>query len=246
VAELDDRGRDAADGLLAKVTAVARAEAARAVAEKLNNVVEGGRLNWEMLTQWGHRISDDGVPVPIRPNLDLVGFTVADVPVGDLTRVTGGGGSGLDRCTAKLFGSALTIPTGTLTDVPMDEDEFDPGGWHDEGTSSPTIVVPTGGDYLISYRFFFVTVGTGTYDAGTYRRVHIAVSGGGGGWSHDHYAPPSPAGFLRGFSIVGSYPVTIGTGGVNVKMQVQQDSGVDMSYDAGGFVCPLLSVVKVG
>jgi hypothetical protein len=158
----------------------------------------------------------------------------------------GGGGGGLDRCTAKLFGSALTIPTGTLTDVPMDEDEFDPGGWHNEGTSSPTIVVPAGGDYLISYRFFFVTVGLGTYDAGTYRRVHIAVSGGGGGWSHDHYAPPSPAGFLRGFSIIGSYALTIGAGGANVKMQVQQDSGNDMSYDAGGFVCPLLSVTKIG
>jgi hypothetical protein len=158
----------------------------------------------------------------------------------------GGGAGGLDRCTAKLFGSALTIPTGALTDVPMDEDEFDPDGWHNEGTSSPTIVVPTGGDYLISYRFFFVTVGLGTYDTGTYRRVHIAVSGGGGGWSHDHYAPPSPTGFLRGFSIIGSYPLTIGAGGANVKMQVQQDSGVDMSYDAGGFVCPLLSVTKIG
>jgi hypothetical protein len=98
VAELDDRGRDAADGLLAKVTAVARVEATRAVAEKLNNVVEGGRLNWDMLTQWGHHLLDDGAEVPIRPKLDLVGFTVADDPAGDLTRVTGssGGGTGGD------------------------------------------------------------------------------------------------------------------------------------------------------
>jgi hypothetical protein len=92
VAELDDTGRGAADDLLARVGRIARDEATREVNKRLANLVAGGRLNWDMLTQWGHRISDNGTPVPIRPNLDLVGFTVADVPVGDLTRVSAGGG----------------------------------------------------------------------------------------------------------------------------------------------------------
>jgi hypothetical protein len=86
--ELDDTGRSAADDLLARVAKVARDEATKEVNRRLANLAVGGRLNWEMLTQWGHHISDNGTAVPIRPNLDLVGFTVADVPAGDLTRVT--------------------------------------------------------------------------------------------------------------------------------------------------------------
>jgi hypothetical protein len=91
---LNDEGRGAGDGLMAKVRDEARRVALDEINRRLNNTVVGGRLNWDMLTQWGHHLLDGGTEVPIRPKLDLVGFTVADDPTGDLTRVTGGGGGG--------------------------------------------------------------------------------------------------------------------------------------------------------
>jgi hypothetical protein len=189
MAELDDRGRDAADGLLAKVTAVARAEAARAVAEKLNNVVEGGRLNWDMLTQWGHRLLDNGTLVPIRPNLDLVGFTVTDVPAGDLTRVTGGGGN-LRHCSALLSNDAsLPVAHNTVVLVPLDLDEYDPDDWHSTTTTTHKITVLEEGDYVIFARFTWEN-DDATGNVGT-RTFTINGTGPGGFYGASRVDPAS-------------------------------------------------------
>jgi hypothetical protein len=187
VAELDDRGRDAADGLLAKVTAVARAEAIRAVAEKLNNVVEGGRLNWDMLTQWGHHLLDNGTEVPIRPKLDLVGFTVADVPAGDLTRVTGG---------PLQYGCDLGVPGTPLTQL---------GLWGHRVVEVPLVALtwkatgsPAAGSCVVDV---LKAASLAAFEAGTYVSVcgtgnepTIASNRGGSGtvtgvWTTETWAP---------------------------------------------------------
>jgi hypothetical protein len=107
---LNDEGRGAGDGLMAKVRDEARRVALDELNRRLNNTVVGGRLNWDMLTQWGHRLLDNGVAVPIRPKLDLVGFTVVDDPAGDLTRVTGSSGGGTGGDWVEL--ASHTVPAG--------------------------------------------------------------------------------------------------------------------------------------
>jgi hypothetical protein len=162
VNELDDVGRGAADDLLARVAKVARDEATKEVNKRLANLAAGGRLNWEMLTQWGHRISDDGTLVPIRPNLDLVGFTVADVPASDLTRVTSGtGGPG-----AQVFyngGTTQTLVSGTDTAISFDTVLIDDASFWSAGT--PTrLTVPAGraGRYLVGGQLSYVNNASGT------------------------------------------------------------------------------------
>jgi hypothetical protein len=226
MAELDDRGRDAADGLLAKVTAVARAEAARAVAEKLNNVVEGGRLNWEMLTQWGHHLLDNGVAVPIRPNLDLVGFTVADVPAGDLTRVTGGGGGGggsviscqVYRTTDK------NINNGAFTAVDFDAERQDTSSMHDNATNNSRVVLPEDGTYLCVANVLWYNSGAANPVFDAFLQVNGTFQLG-----QATYARPND-GTLKGISISKVYT---GVAGDYIELYVQQLSGAIQPIKCG-------------
>jgi hypothetical protein len=62
----------------------------------------------------------------------------------------GGGGSGLPRCAAYCSRDATFDPvSGAITQVPLDRDQYDPDNWHDETTSSPYVIVPATGDYLV-------------------------------------------------------------------------------------------------
>ncbi|MEW5963635.1 MAG: DUF2793 domain-containing protein [Pseudomonadota bacterium] len=59
---------------------------------------------------------------------------------------TGGGGGFVpfaSRCSAKVT-SAVSVPTGVLTDIPLHTESYDIGGWHDTTTNPQRMTVPSG------------------------------------------------------------------------------------------------------
>jgi hypothetical protein len=59
-------------------------------------------------------------------------------------------GAALPRCAAYCSRDVSFNPTsGTITQVPLDRDQYDPANWHDEATSSPYVILPDEGDYLV-------------------------------------------------------------------------------------------------
>jgi hypothetical protein len=63
-------------------------------------------------------------------------------------------GSSISRCAAYCSRDVTFNPaSGVITQVPLDRDQFDPDGWHNEAISSPYVDLPTEGDYQVLASF---------------------------------------------------------------------------------------------
>lgn len=192
----------------------------------------------------------NGAQIAVRQHLDvqMSGATGEDHPELDLTRVILTGG-GLGRCSAFLKSATLDISASTVTNVPLDKDEVDPDGWHNEGTASPYIIVPTAGDYLISARFGWVTEGPTDPASGTYRRLKVEIVGatgglsGEGGYGTDDYQAPTALGSW--VQEIAAHIVQLNAG-ATIKLQVEHDGDGLMGYNSTGGSRPSLTVVRLG
>lgn len=125
------QGRQEANSILAEAKAY--------VDEQLRNWI--GRV----------RVSVDGADpdVGAAHRLDFLGATATLDKPRDRIRITTAGAA-LPRCAAYCSRDVTFNPvSGTLTQVPLDRDQYDPDGWHNAATSSPYVVLPADGDYLV-------------------------------------------------------------------------------------------------
>jgi hypothetical protein len=156
------------------------------------------------------------------------------------------GGAALPRCTAYAAHSTFAPATGAVVAVPLDSDgadPFDPGNWHDEATSSPYIVLPEDGDYLVHAYFAWDTSGApATNQWNTQLWIYGGLTGSTSlirdedtwNWPGGLYVPPYPSHTLWYANHL--------VAGTKINMRGRQDSGgATLTYGRAH-----LAVLKIG
>jgi hypothetical protein len=161
----------------------------------------------------------------------------------------GGGTTALGRCTATAAFSTFNPASGVITQLPLDSDgadPFDPDNWHDEGTSSPYIVLPATGDYVIHGYFNWAITGAPTGDF----IVQMWLYGGAAGstalkrveqmWRYNGGVNSDVSPYQQ-ITHAGHFAA-----GDKINIQMRHYSGVAMTYQGGATTVPELTVLRVG
>lgn len=153
------------------------------------------------------------------------------------------------RCCAYQSGDdSLTVPSGTMTLVPLNAEEFDTNNWHSVVTSTHKIVVDADGAYEMHGRFGWAAIG-GTDPAIGWRRLRLNIdlppgyTGDLPGWGAEDYRP---AGAVTDNLTQEVWTQHMLPAGSAIYLQVQQNSGGSMTYSGSHFHAPRLAVVRIG